>query len=95
MKVVKFFFFNRAKNYNLPNDIFSKNKQLYKKPINIKENNNRGYNLFDVKQIIDNNHINGENIEKNNFKSNIELRRERLEEMKRKIEENYMKLNLS
>ena len=77
----------KIKNYNLPNDIFSQNKQLYKKPINIKENNNRGYNLFDVKHIIDNNHINGENIEKNNFKSNIELRRERLEEMKRKIEE--------
>ena len=42
----------KIKNYNLPNDIFSQNKQLYKKPINIKENNNRGIKTLKKQRII-------------------------------------------
>ena len=64
---------NKSKNYNLLNN----NNKLYKKPINIKEKfiNNKNNNIIKEKE------------EENKYKTNIELRRERLKEMRKKIEE--------
>ena len=43
---------NKPKNFNLPsNNIYNQN-QLYKKPINIKEKNNQGQNIYEAKKII-------------------------------------------
>ena len=69
------------KNYDIFNNninIFNK-KQLYNKPINIKKGN-ISRDKYNTEQILENN-------EENKYKTNIELRRERLEEMKQKIEE--------
>jgi hypothetical protein len=81
---------NKPKNFNLPsNNIYNQN-QLYKKPINIKEKNNQGQNIYEAKKIInyDLKEEEEENKdEKSIYKSKIEERKERLKEMKRKIEE--------
>ena len=78
----------KSKNYDIFNNnnnnnkiqIFNK-KQLYRKPINMKERGNIIKDKYNTDQIILNN-------DKDNvFKTNIELRRERLEEMKKKIDE--------
>ena len=75
-------FNNNSNNNNNSNDTFNK-KQLYNKPINMKEKRNIGKDKFNNELMI-NDEIKEEN---NGFKTNIELRRERLEEMKKKIEE--------
>ena len=77
---------NQPKNFNLPkNNIFNQ-KQLYKKPINIKENNLKNQKINESRKI-KNSEQKEENKENNNYKSKIEERKERLREMKRKIDE--------
>jgi hypothetical protein len=81
---------NKPKNFNLPNNNIYNQNQLYKKPINIKEKNNQGQNIYEAKKIInyDLKEEEEENKdEKSIYKSKIEERKERLKEMKRKIEE--------
>ena len=81
----------KPKNYNLPNNnnLYSPN-QLYKKPINIKEKlkekNNMIQNIYEPKKLVDTS-SKEENKEDNNYRTKIDLRRERLKEMRKKIDE--------
>ena len=77
----------KSKNYDIFNNNNNNNniqffnkKQLYRKPINMKEKGNIIKDKYNTENII-------RNEEENGFKTNIELRRERLEEMKKKIDE--------
>ena len=83
----------KPKNINSVNNKEKRNsnnfnqQNLYKKPINIKEKEKNNNQIIYEPKKITKNETNNENQEDNIYNSKIQLRRERLKEMKKKIDE--------